>query len=371
MLDLKKEHVCTTNLMNKIGIHTLPVCRGDIHTMVWTIGKSSVTSEVWCLQYMKRVESTHQLSLIESNIRKVIAEIEKSIEDNQQKIEYVNTLLKQVSTHKVRRTTRKSVELIKEKRNPENVHWPKFEDTIIAPSGVVQIIDRTEPFFYNTDENLTQFNIGDIVEVSFGTGRMTWKQHKGKTVQMIVNNCRPYKFYDEPFNKLALTPLEPKWRKKDIVFVENSQRFEYLMEDLYPENRRPFNGWRTKQIDIKKVGHSNTQPMPLTSHMEVEDKTPQPNDIIIVYIDKSIRGDALFEAVGVNYYNAKSPWYDSQKYPIQTTTDKILALEVLKKDKAQLEERIKNAHEEILKNNRYLELGERLRDNDVFSNSNP
>ena len=93
-----------------------------------------------------------------------------------------------------------------------------------------------------------------MIDVTFKNKSRVKKEYLGKTIRFFVNNIMDYSFYD-PYRRLAIIPLDKfeNFTKKDAIIVDQTDRFDCLMIDLFPENRRPFAGWKNKIIDIEIV----------------------------------------------------------------------------------------------------------------------
>jgi hypothetical protein len=118
----------------------------------------------------------------------------------------------------------------------------------------VKISDRCEPYMYNSQNDLTTFNIGDVVDVVFMDKVKVKKDYKGKTIRFFINNILDYHWSSNE-RRLALIPLDKKdkFSDKDVLIIDHSYRFDCLMIDLYPENRRPYAGWRGKEVEITLI----------------------------------------------------------------------------------------------------------------------
>jgi hypothetical protein len=119
----------------------------------------------------------------------------------------------------------------------------------------VRISDRCEPYMYHTSNNLHSLKIGDVISATFTkkTSKVK-KEYIGKTITFFVNNILDYNFYSS-YRRIALIPLnkKDKFKNSDVLIVDETNRFESLMIDLYPENRRPYAGWKNKKITFEKL----------------------------------------------------------------------------------------------------------------------
>ena len=114
----------------------------------------------------------------------------------------------------------------------------------------IKISESCEPYMYTSQYDLKTINIGDVIDVTFKNKSRVKKEYLGKTIRFFVNNIMDYSFYD-PYRRLAIIPLDKfeNFTKKDAIIVDQTDRFDCLMIDLFPENRRPFAGWKNKIID--------------------------------------------------------------------------------------------------------------------------
>lgn len=119
----------------------------------------------------------------------------------------------------------------------------------------ISIPDTCEPYMYNTYDDLNKIKIGDVITLKFGkkTYRVN-KQYVGKKVKFIVNNFRKHN-WRRPTKRLALIPFDKKdsFTEKDVFFLDDADRFECLMIDLFPINRVPYAGWKNKTVDIVNI----------------------------------------------------------------------------------------------------------------------
>lgn len=114
----------------------------------------------------------------------------------------------------------------------------------------IEIEVTPEPYMYNTYDDLNKIEIGNILTLKFGKKPFKVKKDfVGKKVKFIVNNYFEHN-WRRPTRRLALIPLEKvdNHTEKDVLFLDDGDRFECLMIDLYPCNRRPYAGWKIKQL---------------------------------------------------------------------------------------------------------------------------
>lgn len=132
----------------------------------------------------------------------------------------------------------------------------------------VKIETRCRPYMYTTYYDLSKIKIGDILTLKFGKKPYRVKrEYVGKQIKFVVNNSLAYNKY-RPTKRLALVPLDRRYTftKKDVLFLDDADRFEGLMLDLFPSNRRPYAGWRNKTVEIiyHDRGTDDVPPLPLT-----------------------------------------------------------------------------------------------------------
>ena len=120
----------------------------------------------------------------------------------------------------------------------------------------IKISTSCEPYMYTTNNDMSKLKIGDVLDVKFQNKHKVREIYKGKKVKFIVNNTLKYDWYGS-YYRIAIVPLEKKdkFTEKDSIIVDVADRYESLMIDLYPCNRRPFAGWRNKTVNIKKIDH--------------------------------------------------------------------------------------------------------------------
>jgi hypothetical protein len=130
-------------------------------------------------------------------------------------------------------------------------------------SNKIDIPKSCDPSFYTTDDDLNEVEIGDIITVTFKDKERVKSKYRGKTVKFLVNNFLPHK-WRQPTRRLALIPLTSidfntsKFRKSDVIILDDSDRFECLMIDLFEENKIPFRGWKKKKVTFVKDGTLTT-----------------------------------------------------------------------------------------------------------------
>ncbi len=80
------------------------------------------------------------------------------------------------------------------------------------------------------------------------------KDYVGKELKFVVNNFIEYN-WRRPTRRLALIPIDKieNFKDEDVLFLDDADRFECLMIDLFPCNRRPYAGWKNKTVKIVAV----------------------------------------------------------------------------------------------------------------------
>jgi hypothetical protein len=351
-LDSKRVAVYTNSPHTVLGFCSYTLQYPGV--ILFTIGTKATNKECYS-QYLIKVESLDQLASVENDLKKHIQTTQKSIEEYRLSIKDIEKNHEIVSKLKVNRSNKIAPDIIDKlhkDRDERSIVWPSFEDTEISPDSIVQFSRGVQPFFFNSEDVLLKFNIGDIVEVSFGKGSKTWKRYKGKKIKMVVNNCKQYKWRNES-KKLALTPTEDGWLKSDIVFIDDTDRFECLMIDLFPVNRRPFSGWETKKVSINKVGHVST--LPIAAHSSIPPNPEdlfgsKPNDWVVHYEpprSSASRWEYSHVALNVLMFKNVDPRSRSDVFKISTTTDKHLAIEFFEKQKTHSERKIEELEETL------------------------
>ena len=118
----------------------------------------------------------------------------------------------------------------------------------------IEIESRCMPYMYNTDDDLCRIEIGDTITLQFGNKRYgVKKEYVGTKVKFIVNNFIEYTHRIKT-RKLALIPVDKinNFKEKDVLILDAKDRFECLMIDLFPCNRRHFAGWENRTVAVKE-----------------------------------------------------------------------------------------------------------------------
>ena len=119
----------------------------------------------------------------------------------------------------------------------------------------IQIEKKCESFMYNTYDDLTKIEIGNILTLKFGKKSFkVKKEYVDNEVKFIVNNFLEHTWRRKT-RRLALIPVEKadNFTKEDVLFLDDADRFECLMIDLFPCNRRLYNCWRNNTVKIKNM----------------------------------------------------------------------------------------------------------------------
>lgn len=115
----------------------------------------------------------------------------------------------------------------------------------------IVVPDRCESFFYaisNKKTQLLEYNVGDEITLKFPNHSRVRKCFKGQTITFDVLAIRKAN-WGYNMHWLGLLPKGSN-DKDEILFVAPYWRFEALMIDLFPINRRPYAGWKQKSPSI-------------------------------------------------------------------------------------------------------------------------
>jgi len=177
--------------------------------------------------------------------------------------EAIPSELKSAFLKRVQDSARKKQEEIVMERNKEAEDNKKTARKVLADlerrfpgrkakgaASQIAVPDRLDPSMFNSEQDLLQFEVGDKVKVKFGTGFRVPKKYAGRSLTFLVNNAKEYEYRIK--SKVLVLTLESK--PKDVMVIHPTDRFECLMIDLFPCNRRPYAGWRNKKVTLKKVG---------------------------------------------------------------------------------------------------------------------
>lgn len=119
----------------------------------------------------------------------------------------------------------------------------------------INIPQTCEPYMYNTNSDLNKIEIGNVLNIKFGKKKFrVKKEYVGKEIKFVVNNFMSHN-WRRPTRRLALIPLDKmnNFSDDDVLFLDDTDRFECLMIDLFPINRRPYAGWKNKKVKILSV----------------------------------------------------------------------------------------------------------------------
>jgi len=264
--DIKKHSVyCTTVALGVAQKGWNPY--GGVGLLHTPYEDTFITTEI-AMRYAYVVDTSFKLEKEIKAFKSYIDRSEEYSKETETEIKNLQKNIKDIKGIKVRKcsvSTKSIMDKLKKEmdklKKEKEIFWPSFMNTGIL-DGIIQFPKGTEPFFYNTSDDTLKYDVGDLVEVTFGVGSRVPRRYKNQTVTFIVNNIKDY-MWGHKIRKLALCPDKDNWTIKDILFIDTEFRFSCLMIDLFPENRRPFNGWRTKKVTLKKIGHKDTLPPPL------------------------------------------------------------------------------------------------------------
>jgi hypothetical protein len=130
-------------------------------------------------------------------------------------------------------------------------------------SNIIDIPTSCDPSFYTTEDDLNGVEIGDVLTVTFKDKERVKPKYRGKTVKFLVNNFLPHN-WRRPTRRLALIPLNSvnletsTFNKSDVIILDDSDRFDCLMIDLFDINKVPFKGWKKKKVTFVKDGTLTT-----------------------------------------------------------------------------------------------------------------
>lgn len=256
---LSKCRMVTNKRRTMLGFITTPY--GQNGVLMFGIknveGVDTVYSTEVLPQNMVDVEGPKDLSWIRDNNKTLIEEMKADIITRETALRTRKSSLDKVSKMKVVNSKKTIDKVIAETEEYEESIKSGY--LVSIRNNLVGVPSRCCPYFYLTEDDLNQFIIGDIVKVKFGDGSKVASKYKGKTIEFVVNNFLEHN-WRRPTKRLALVPLEDGWTKGDVIILDDYDRFECLMIDLFPCNRRPFNGWRSKEVSIKKVGQVKQMP---------------------------------------------------------------------------------------------------------------
>jgi prefoldin subunit 5 len=284
MIDPKDILIITDTQNNMLGI-TGPNWFGNNYLSLLFCNGSSITVVV---KYTHSIESLEELHATVESLKSKIATMKENIVKNKSNIEEQEQSIKSLLALEVIKSSRSGkyfVDMYKKYREKEE-NWDYYDcesvKDLLVKDNTVFIPHRSNPFFYNADPNLLEFKVKDIVELKFLNNNKVDERYRGKKVRFVVNNLMTYSWGGD-LNRLALTPVTDGWTHKDIIILDPAYRFECLMIDLFPENRRPFYGWGKKNVKIEKVGEVEQLPLIHGSTDLEKITTVQPEDYTLHY----------------------------------------------------------------------------------------
>lgn len=280
--------VMTDTSKNILGLVSIDWYPKHPYQLLYSYDADNIITTEVVSRYLVKVKDLIELNEVVKNITKYIDNTTEGIEKYKKLISEYRDTIEQLNKLKLIRSENTVDYYIQKIKNRQRDRINKLADGTYVEDfdvvgGIVKIPERAEPYFYNSEEDLNQFEIGDKVEVTFGIGSRVHKNYKGKTVTFIVNNYRKYE-YTGPVKRLALIPIKDKWSKKDVIILDAYDRFWGLMIDLYPCNRVPYRGWRTKTVSIKKIGSTVEMPkaFPKRKEMSLNDFEYPDKDVWVV-----------------------------------------------------------------------------------------
>lgn len=301
------------------------------------------------VRHMENAEGPEDLLKVRSNTLASIERFKAGIVANESKIIAREALLDRVSRKKVKSFSKTIEELIDETKEYEESLESGY--IVSVKNNKVRIPTRCCPYFYLTDDDLNQFKIGDMVSVKFGNGSKVAPRYRNRTVQFVVNNFMKHN-WRRPTKRLALIPLEDGWTLQDVLILDDYDRFDCLMTDLFPCNRIPFSGWKSKEVRVKKNGTIGRMPETTIKRPSVKDLLREGPEEILLRKSSEYRNDhrTLVITDVDKRKNMDQPFVFT--YKIYTSRDKKDAIKFLeeaiaklKKDTEELKESIKNSSE--------------------------
>lgn len=348
---LSKCRLVTNKRRTMLGFITTPY--GQNGVLMFGIknveGVDTVYSTEVLPQNMVDVEGPKDLSWIRDNNKTLIEEMKADIITRETALRTRKASLDKVSKMKVVNSKKTIDKVIAETEEYEESIKSGY--LVSIRNNLVGVPSRCCPYFYLTEDDLNQFIIGDIVKVKFRDGSKVASKYKGKTIEFVVNNFLEYN-WRRPTKRLALVPLEDGWTKRDVLILDDYDRFECLMIDLFPCNRRPFNGWRSKEVSIKKVGQVEQMPKTGDTKPTLSMLRARTQGEILIRKVIDYKGDRTCLTTSDVGKRGDMPGMLVFDYKIYTSTDKKGAISFLKnriieieKGIAELKEKIKDTEE--------------------------
>ena len=119
----------------------------------------------------------------------------------------------------------------------------------------IEIDAMCQPYMYNTYNDLNPIKIGNVLTIKFGEkSYKVKKEYVGKKLKFVVNNFFEHNWRRKT-KRLALVPIDKinSFAEEDVLILDDADRYECLMIDLFPVNRIPFSGWKNKTVKIVSV----------------------------------------------------------------------------------------------------------------------
>lgn len=315
-------------------------------------GQRNLFSTPITVRGMQDVEDPSDLLKVQENSYACVERTKVELVKQEDILSTSKITLEDISKKKVHKSDKTIDQIMAKTREYEERLKYDRESTRIEDNKV-RLPECCCPYFYNTEDDLNKFEIGDVVEIRFGGGSRTADKFKNKTVTFVVNNFKSYEWC-RPTRRLALIPLRDGWTLKDIVILDDSDRFEALMEDLFPCNRIPYRGWRSKEVTIKKIGKQVE--IPTTGHKPKPTLKmlwdQQDDEYVLLKTSREINWGIEYEPRVIRVGKRKDIHSQNITYKIYTTEDRKEAvkwvqefIERTKKEIEKLKESIKNSLE--------------------------
>lgn len=313
--------------------------------------------------YINRIDSYSDLDIIETNINNDILEIKESIKKHEDFILKSINNIKRLKRIKVIESTHtsdyyKSRLMDDEDLSEDDIFWPDSDSIEIKRSGRVFVPDKREPWFYNSMDDLLQFEKKDIVEIKFKDNKSIPVKYRGKKISFVVNSCKKYETYIAT-KMIALTPLTEKWLKRDVLLLDSYENFEAMMEDLFECNRSPFRGWKNKTVTIKKTGVVDHLPMPKVRKYLTAKDFEYPGKNVVVFTGSNW-GNNNYTITGL------SKGYSYQCRRVYTTADVKMGVDQFLKDIEDEKKKITQENNAIIEKNEMLKCIQFIRDKKII-----
>lgn len=317
-----------------------------------TDGQNTIFTTPVRVSYMNDLEGPEDFVKIRDNTLTMIERQKTELAATESSICTREATLEKVSRKKVVNSSKTIEELIEEAEEYEESIKSGY--IVSIKNNKVGIPSRCCPYFYLTDDDLNQFNIGDMVSVKFGNGSKVAPRYRNRTVQFVVNNYMKHN-WRRPTKRLALIPLEDGWTLQDVVILDDYDRFDCLMTDLFPCNRIPFNGWKSKEVRIKKNGKVGRMPKTSTKKPQISMLQREgPGEILLRKSSEYSRDNRTLVITDVNKRKDMEEDFVFT-YKIYTSRDKKDAIKFLEEAIADLKKKIEELKENIKNSTEFAE----------------